>query len=298
MKLAIYSLLIFVVLFSSCDKEEPLKKSGYFILTELQNADYKSAEHQYDESIKTSFSLGDIKASKEFYFILSNGGDSPIYNIRLSSDNSVFKVTPESISSLSGKLSIEINDLIPLISVGIIHGTKLNGVGYTELLPMNENHSTITITGKTIENGDTVNLVSEFNLRINAKVLNIQLFDDENEIDLPNPIGQVHCNLGQFRYYRVSNNLIIKNIGNVPFDLTTYISSLGTFTKDGESLTILPNELNTIEMHNGFVIYEMDSDGTICDYERINLENNGKGYFGIEYPKEMPAPIDSTYTIR
>ena len=59
-------------------------------------------------------------------------------------------------SFLPGKELLGSNTIILLIALEVVHGTQLNGVGYSELLPMGENLVTLSITGKTIENNDTI----------------------------------------------------------------------------------------------------------------------------------------------
>jgi hypothetical protein len=145
---------------------------------------------------------------------------------------------------------------IPLGSLGIIHGTQLNGVGFTTLLPMDENSATLTITGRTVENGDTIDLSSDFDFSVHAKIMDIRLFEGEQEISLTDPVGSAsmggvnYGGLGFIRYYHfTSNGMTIQNAGNVDIDIH---------------------------------VLEMDPlNGTITGDARIQLGNDGKGYFAI-----------------
>jgi len=87
MKTPITLLILLVILgLSACKKSaeyEPVSKSaGYFILTPMQSGNgLKSGMKQSSEDPPRSFDLGDIKDSREFYFILTNGGEEPIFDI-------------------------------------------------------------------------------------------------------------------------------------------------------------------------------------------------------------------------
>jgi hypothetical protein len=285
-------LLMIIVLISffemiSCIKnnqeEEVVKmKPGYFILTELKKSDLKSAN---EDSIKTVFSLGDIKASKEYYFILSNGGDNSIYDIEFETDNSFFTISPEKIGELASAKNNGSN-LIPLISLNVIHGTQLNGVGYADLLPMNNNSAKIFVSGKIVDNVDTLIIKSTFTFHVNAKVMDVRIFDNDKEIDIKTPTGSVSSNLGGLgfiRYYEVSSGIIkISNIGNVNITCINHLSNevMGVVIKTEPKIILIDSTID-VSLTNGLTIIELESNGTITDDERIQLGNNGKGYIGF-----------------
>lgn len=117
-------LLVFIL--SSCNKnyeEVNEKKPGYFVLAELNNN--KSSTLESSKSISASnFDFGDLKASKEFFFLLVNGGDEPIFNITLSTDNSQFDVNPSQLDELAGGTIInnaESTGIVPILTFGIKH---------------------------------------------------------------------------------------------------------------------------------------------------------------------------------
>lgn len=279
MKNIIYALIILIAVFACKKDEVALKKPGYFILTELKSPQLKNARI---DSVKTQFSLGDIKASKEYYFILSNGGDNPIYDVEFKSDNPAFKVFPEKINELAGAKTV--NNLIPLISLNVIHGTQLNGIGYTNLLPMNINSATITISGKIIENGDSVKIASTYSFKVNAKVMDVGIFAGDQEIDLTKPFASTSSNLGGLGFIRLynvsSNKLTFKNTGNVDIHLTTYQQDNSIVIK-GQPIPIATGSAIQLVIKQEFSTIELDSDGTITNDTRIQLGNNGKGYFGL-----------------
>lgn len=269
----------------SCEKKDDeiqQYRSGYFLLTQIKNPDLKNTQTNTDEPIKSEFLLGDLKASKEFYFLLSNGGENPIFDIQLKTDNLQFTIIPERISILDGEYITIRDNIIPLISLGIIHGTQLNGVGYTNLLSMGENSSILTITGKTVENEDTIDLKSEFSFKINSKIMDIRIYENEQEINLLNPTGSVSSNyggLGFIRYYSVTSNSIkIKNTGNV--HITINVTAMDEFGNDVNlnDISLPSDQSSDINLSYFFTLLTLDSNGTITDDSRIQLGNNGKGY--------------------
>jgi len=287
-QIPIYVALILLAI-TACNKDDENNKSnaGYFSLTAINNTSVKSAQVISDGSIKSEFLLGDLKASKEFFFLLSNGGDNPIVDIKLKTDNPLFTIVPETISSLSGKSSAVNDNFIPLISLGILHGTRLNGVGYTDLLPMDENSATLTITGKTVENGQTIELASKYSFTVNAKKMDISLFGDGKPIDLLNPSGTTssgrnYGGLGSLRMYEVkSSTLVMQNIGNVEISLIQIEMANNGTLKTLNAISILPNQSANINLTEWFNVLSLNSNGTISDDSRIQLGNDGKGYLSI-----------------
>lgn len=277
-----------IILITSCKKEHKIEefKSGYFILSELKREDLKSVISENSDSIKTSFMLGDIKASKEFYFILSNGGNSPISDIEIISDNESFQIIPNIISSLAGKGS-KSNDFIPLLSLNVIHGIRLNGVGFTTLLPMNKSEAKITVIGNTAKDGNSIHLKSVFSFTVNAKVMDVRVFANDSEINLTDPKSSVmfsksYGGLSTIRYYQISsNNLKIVNTGNVNISVQTYKNMSSGIETKSEYFDLIPSQSNTMKLTDGLTLFELDSDGTITDDSRIQLGSDGKGYFAI-----------------
>jgi len=305
-KIVFLIVILFLPLSCSRDDETTLSKAGYFFLTEIQNAALKST--QPDENVRTTFSLGDVKASKEFFFILSNGGENPIFDIMLKTNNPAFTIMPENISILNGKSSTGNDILYPLITLGVIHGTQLNGVGYTELLPLNENDAILTITGKTIEGKDTIDLKSDFNFTVNAKRMDINLYNDGNLIDLLNPQGTASFSinfggLGNIRLYTVtsSGNIRLENTGNVDIAINQSVMLDGGSFMKMDVIALPQDQFVDIYFSDQHTVFSLDSKGTITDDARIQLGNDGNGYFAIMRSYDYNPPdsiIDSVYSYR
>ena len=286
------AILVIVMQFMviSCNKEDDIienlkddiiemKEPGYFVLTELKNSVKSSTIDSQLKSAQAGFDLGDLNASMQYSFILVNGGDQPIFDIALKTDNPSFAISPGAISLLEGNARLNnttSSGFIPLVSLGIVHGTRINGVGFSRVLPMGINTSVLTITGKTIDGSDTIDISSDFEFTVNAKVMDIKLYANNSEIDLTgNYLGASTTlgGLGFMRLYQVqSGNLEIENTGNVTIDLS-----------HGSSNVMLePNELTQIEISGGSnVTFSLDGNGTIADNNRIQLGNDGIGYFMV-----------------
>lgn len=231
------------------------------------------------------FNFGDIKASKEYYFLLSNSGDEPIFDIKLNMDNSSFSINPLSIDYLSGGMVIkeESKGIIPMLTLGITHGINLNGVGFSDLLPMGENNSTLEINGKTIDGGDTIEISSYFDFSVYARVMDITLFENNSRINLESPrgAGAMSSNpggLGFVRYYSVydTSSISVKNTGNVPIDLY-----YGDPDSQTEMITLNQSDSSIINLSAFINVLVFDSKGTITDNSRIQLGDDGKGYIAI-----------------
>ncbi len=285
------------VLFISCNKEDDIpenkqdviiekKEPGYFVLTELKNSVKSSTIDSQVKSAQAGFDLGDLNASMQYSFILVNGGDQPVFDVHLVTDNPAFTISPGAISVLEGNTRMDGSGsgFIPLISLGIVHGTRINGFGFSDLLPMGTNTSVLTVTGKTIDGNDTIEINSDFEFTVNAKVMDIKLYANNSEVDLTRNYGGSSSTLGGLgfiRYYDVgSGNLEIENTGNVDIELT--YGSDNNLAYGNEIAILKPNEKRQMEIIGyTFLTFRLDGNGTIADNNRIQLGNDGKGYFRV-----------------
>lgn len=294
MRKTIIYLILLTPLLNSCSDEEvnQSKESSYFTLSQIKSSS-PNGRTSSESEISTEFNLGDIKASKEFYFLLGNGGDKSIFNVKLETSNPMFTISPQKISILEGKNSTS-NNIIPLLSLGILHGVQLNGVGYTGLLPMGKNQIILSITGKVLENGDSVEVSATFDMIVNAKQMDITLYSNNVEIDFSNSnaIGQwtgleFESGLPSIPGYDFNpTNLKAKNTGNVEISL-----SLNNLASEPEiiKMVLQPNEIKQINfpapVDNDyyFALLELDGNGTITDRSRIRQGINGKGYLVLQH---------------
>ncbi|MEQ9302865.1 MAG: hypothetical protein RJQ14_03045, partial [Marinoscillum sp.] len=135
------------------------------------------------QNSEITFDLGQIKASGEFGFLLTNQGEESIFDITINSSNPSFAISPSSISELQptnfGNLEDEPSQgFIPIISLDITHGNRINGIGFVEPLPEGLNDAIISFEGKTLNGSDTINLSLEIDVSVSALVMDVELRSD------------------------------------------------------------------------------------------------------------------------
>jgi hypothetical protein len=308
MKNIILSLLIISII-SSCKKENENVElqPGSFSFSRLENynPNLKSAQNQQIINIKElsqsqySFDLGDIKTSVQFYFLLMNVGDLPIFDVELSSDNPNFQIFPTKISYLGSIKNFSVLDsnlILPIISVGIEHGKRLNGNGYGTLLNMGENLATITIRGKTIQNSDTILLSINPSLVVNAIIMDIKIYVDNQEINLYNPNGSLISDIrgiGTIPYYLIdyiNKSIKIENTGNTPIKVQALGNSADTIYLNPNSNSIISNITGITILQTmpsggmawgSYVVFMFNSSGTAVINEKLKLKEDGNAYFAL-----------------
>ena len=288
------SALLLSVVLPSCDKDEvnpttdstttdlpdeiPTVRPGGFALSRLINVPNGRSAATVPHQVK--FDLGDIKASREFLFLLANSGDVPVFDISITTDHPQFEVSPHRIDTLGVNGST--NNLLPLVSVGIKHGVALNGVGQVDLLEKGANTGTVSITGKTIVADDTVEVKAEVEMRVEAKVADIDVYINGNLLDL---YQRDFKSIGPFdsNGYSITLNSEIKivNVGNVPIQLTYYNDSEASekndvLLKNGESVTFNARPGSNIDFMDISLI--IDGGNTIMKHKKILQGEDGRGY--------------------
>ena len=292
MKNSIILLLLAVMAtFTACKKSadpEPFSKTpGYFILTPMQECQgIKSALKQTSDESNPGFDLGEIKVSREYFFILTNGGDEPLFDVRFSTSVIAFEVSPQKISKIPGRTTLSNGapgGFIPVITLGVTHGKRLNGMGFAPLLPMDSNNCTITISGKTLQNGDTITVSQTVEIFTFARVMDIRVFDSESEIDLAHPpFGALFTGpMGTetYRLYKIAGNYLeVENTGNIPIIVSNY-----DMNNLLNSITIEPGIRKGITFATSLPSNSLvfDGQGTITHPERIQLFDDGRGCFCI-----------------
>lgn len=290
MKPALSFLLLSTMVTWSCSEDHAVQapETGYFRLSYMVTPDKGGRKATSMVNPQTEFNLGDIKASREFYFLLGNASPNPIADITLESNDQSVVISPTTISSLSAQP----NDFLPLISVSVIHGVQINGVGFTDILEQGQHEILLTIKGKTTANGATINLESTFKLFVTAKVMDIELMDGGTVVDLTMPTSGTTGipwagGLGTIPGYSINAGTIaVRNTGNVPIVIT--VTSLYGIAPSSAQVTpnqtvnlMLPVSPDPNYPYKASVI-TLDGNGTITSYARIKLGNDGKGYFMIE----------------
>ncbi|OJJ21582.1 hypothetical protein BKI52_13655 [marine bacterium AO1-C] len=233
-----------------------------------------------------SFDLGNLKASKSFYFILSNTGDTSITDITIESNNANFEVFPKSIDKLAPAGE---SNIVPLLEIGVIHGNRLNGVGFQSLLAMGDNSVEITLKGKTFGENGQENVELKAQIKLFAEVMDIKVFKAGNEVDLTKPsfsssFGGQESGLGWVWGYNVGNDPVsIENSGNVKIALEINPSALNSDSNQYYTIEV-GEKLDLGEISNKeFKLFVLDGNGTVTNFERLRTGSDGKGYFVLSY---------------
>ena len=161
----IAKVLVFISCFSwSCSKKDNINsiKQSYFVLNQvLLKTEKISSNLSSNGDPQNTFNLGDIKKSNTFYFSLSNGGNTPIFDVTLNFSNSNFTIYPSYISILDINSNLSIASII---KVGVLHGLQIDELGYAPLLSQGINENVLTIKGKTISGKDTITISADYNM--------------------------------------------------------------------------------------------------------------------------------------
>jgi hypothetical protein len=300
--------LMLIILLSDCkkDKQNDILQSGKFSLSKLEdfssNTKSASLKQWVSENKITqdqySFDLGEIKISKEFYFLLMNVGDMPIFDIVLSSNNPNFKISPTKINNLSSTKNLSDNNsnqILPLITVGIEHGKRIDGNGYGNLLNMGINNSIITISGKTILGNDTIDISCSPLLIVDAKIMDVNFYVDNHEVNLYDPTGSLSNSiwvLGTIPYYFIefkNKPIKITNVGNTSITIeilgknteTRSLApnhSLDSLIVEGLSMALLKDDGMYAGIH---AVFKFNSEGTAVKNDKLKLLSDGNAYFSI-----------------
>jgi len=273
MMLSIRPLAIALTLMTGACATEHEQTAGGFALQQLDGLARTSDPSGVTS--QTDFDLGEVMASRDFYFILSNTGTADITDITLTSSSPAFAVEPSAISVLTPGGGA----IIPIVRVSAVHGRAVDGVGLAPLLPKGLNNGMITIRGTTMgTNGaEVVELVAA--VTVNARVMDIELWSGTQAIDLTSPQGSISTNLGGLGFarsypYTVANGVQLKNVGNIDIALTFYEDN-HVIGQANASPT------QTVQVTLGDTTFVAVASGAVTDDKRLQLGNDGVGYFAL-----------------
>jgi len=223
----------------------------------------------------TSFELGNLHATDDFFFLLYNTSEETITDITMESNKAAFQVRPSSMESLVPQAGVGV---LPIVRISAVHGLDVSGIGIDDLMPMGTNEADITISGTSVE-GNASLVVS---LAVEAKVMDINLLSGAQQVDLTGPTGASSSTAGGLgfivRYINITNPSIT-NTGNVAINVTYY--------RDDEEVigqqVLEPSGTMAINMPAGDerCLVELDSK-TVCDTDRFLIGNDGKAYFFLD----------------
>jgi hypothetical protein len=229
----------------------------------------------------TIITLDTARTSFQQYFILQNTGDEPVTDIELTTDNPNFTFSPSRIAVLNPSASASV---LQVIKLNIVHGKKLEALGYGGFLTPGTNTVEAVISGVTFDDGDTVEVEEDVTLSTYAKLARIGVITQGTSRELPSlPNGYTGLgnNWGLTPHYYApidsvtnpDNTISLKNTGNVPllvrrWETTGSRDSLPTFVLDVDSSFSFTS-----------VILELDAQGVTFAPAGMPLSDAGTARF-------------------
>lgn len=242
-------LLVLALAGCSNSGSEPEKlRAGAFHLTWLKGLRKDLSKADLDNAAKiqqTSFNLGDITGTTDFYFLLENTGDRDITEITASVSDSAFTIYPQTIDLLPPAETLDLHNLdeYPLLRLTAIHGSAPQRVGNFPLMSAGLNSTMMKVTGKTVdEEGVEVAAELRAQMNVNAFLMDVILWDGPEEIDLLSSDGSVLVGgfvIPEFvKIYEVADTVRIENTGNVPVNLKIFSTGMFHTLAAGDTLTL------------------------------------------------------------
>ncbi|WP_157463755.1 hypothetical protein [Deinococcus pimensis] len=283
---AVASALAFVL--SSCSTSPAAqqgldKQPGRFSLSRAEGLsgqalrDSSAASSSLTTQAATTINVGDIKNTSTYYFILANSGGTPITDIKLTSSNPAFAVSPGGIDSLGTTQDVGI---IPIVKVTAVHGASSTGLGTAPLLPMGMNESVVHIEGVTKDgNNNAVPVVLDATVQGDAKLMNVSLTHQGQDVPLNTRQRVLPCAdwIGATLYLRCDNTEVtFKNTGNVSLKVTQTSTSDGSPTPQGPFI-LQPGEAftSTVKQWGEAACYSLDSGNVQRDQTQLPVLLDG-----------------------
>jgi hypothetical protein len=271
------SIIVFTAI-AGCTDPSDSQQHGGFALQQLEGLARTSTDTAALTE-QTSFDLGELRASRSYYFILSNTGDTDITDITLTSSSPAFSVEPSSIDALPPGGGA----IIPIIRISAVHGVAVDGVGLAPLLPPGQTTATISVRGTTTVDGPP-DVQLDVTLRVDAKVMDVELRSGTQIIDLTQPSGSISTNLGglgfaRAYFYTPANGAQLTNTGNIDIDVTYYNGRVVS----GHA-TASPNQTVPVVFADATTFVALAS-AAVTDNKRLQLGNDGVAYFALMDPR-------------
>ncbi len=273
MKKSVFFAMFFVILafITSCEKETETSSNsnGYFKF--VQKTGLKTAN-------ESNFNLGTLYKSKKFYFVLSNVASRPLTNVTLSTNHSAFQIFPSQISVMESGFE-------QMIELNVLHGILNDAIGFCDLLPMNENLSTINISGKYFNGTDSITVVYSAQVKVIAKVFDVKLFDNEREINLEKPnFSSLGGDNGEYLGYDFDSQYVkLTNNGNTVVTAEYKIEKSEGGYITFPNVKIIPGETKILETNSLFqqgrglhMFLTLFGEGAISNYKKLPLGKDGK----------------------
>jgi hypothetical protein len=296
-------IIIMGLISCGCEKEKTGGETGELELRFLSDevlagnpsSQINSPQGSPDPNTREFF-LDTLKASKTFYFILSNSGNNDITDITLSTDHQSFIVSPSSIPLIPGSSGNEI--AYRAFSVDVLRGTMMNGIGSAEFLPMGENTCHLSIQGTTGNGASEDSVKFEARVVVFAEFMSVSIVQGGYEYDLNNPdIGLYGAEpfpidrMNIFLYYTIDPPVAVRNTGNVAIEMSMASFDTGdpiiqtALLQPGDTINFLLPLRESDSLIGGKI--RLGSNGTVFDINQLSIGRDGAAYFALAYPHQF-----------
>ena len=236
-----------------------------------------------------SFDLGNVDNTSDYYFVLTNAGDTDIEEITLETHHSGFTISPDFIEVLPPQNEMSLHQVLKLT---ITHGTSASGVGHAPLLEPGPLTAALQISGKTVnEQGDSLMAELKADLSVVARLSDLQIYSGEQQIDLSSPSGSVlNSRLYESflrRYDVPKNDITVENTGNTELKFTAFKYAYPQFIQEAE-FTLEPGNTATYSWplvqsdDASMFAFVMDPGNIITDHKRLPIQNDGLVYIPLD----------------
>lgn len=269
-------------------KEEPPPAStpGYFVISSIERTTAAGGRTTAGEAVR--FDLGALKASKEFLFMIANGGDEPIFDVTFTTDKPAFAIFPGKIQLVPGRKG---SAIIPLLTVGVTHGVNLNGTGSALTLPRGENVATITMKGRTLLVKDTVAVEGKFVVAVDAKVIDAKILSGGSEVvPVSTSWGTPQWLVEPARTVKFVNTGNVAIQATITYSITAYVVGSGptNYRTITNAIEVQPDETKDIteliskpqtpftgqtiqDMYSGTTVIDVKDQGIVYNINKFTL---------------------------
>lgn len=291
-KVAGLQILIAGLLTYGCDSttspDTTAVEPGSFAISRIhtKTAVHQAASGHESGQNSVSFDLGNVDNTSDYFFVLTNAGDTDIEDITLETHHSGITISPNYIEVLSPQIEMSLHQVLKLT---ITHGTSPSGVGHAPLLEPGPLTSALQISGRTKnEQGDSLKAELNADVSVVARLSDLQIYSGSQQIDLGSPSGGILNSLlyeGTLRRYNVSvrNDITVENTGNAELIFATYKQGYPHFEQETE-FTLEPGDTTTYswplvgDNNASFFAFVMDPGNIITDHRRLPIQNDGMVY--------------------
>ena len=220
--------------------------------------------------------LGEIRQTRDYYFLVRNRGTAPVNDVRVSVPGAPegTTVSPSVLDEVPpfGSASVEEALASGIVRVTVEHGWDVMG-GYAP--PLAPGPHRLALRVATDGDGGTARV----GLRLFARVADVSVFDAHGEVDLRASVGSVYVGGFEARTYLpnhyISGPTRIVNTGNVDVLVERFY-----FYNVGQPFMLAPGDEIEVQLDRGAYVAVSEADA-VRDTKKLPIQANGKSYFAL-----------------